>query len=424
MRGNQRRPARLLLSRRFLTSSFRRATLPALCLRILVALPLMTLVVSTIRAHSRPPNVHPSAARMVTDETGRTIAWPAHVERIVSLAPSVTETLFALGLGDRVVGDTTYCDYPPAAKSKTHVGGPIDPSIEAIAALHPDLVIATRSINRQTTVNSLERLGLAVYATDPHTVEQVLESTERLGHLIRANDTDPAPGAAALAGAGHGNPGVDLVMDLRRRLATVRTKLSGAQPKTAFFIVWQTPLITVGHNTFLADALRYAGARSALELPQDWPNVSLESVVRAQPEYLIFSSDDRAQALHQVDELRNQPGWRDLHAMRDRRIVILPESISHPSPRLIDAIEELARALYPDRFALYGAPAPAPAENTFSRAATGAATHAATRPAATACPTAPGTTAPGIAAPGAAPVCVAASVIAQRRWSAAFARTL
>jgi hypothetical protein len=86
--------------------------------------------------------------------------------------------------------------------------------------------------------------------------------------------------------------------------------------------------------------------------------VSLEAVVRAQPEYLIFSNDDREQARRQIDQLRNQPGWRQLEAMRGGRIIVLPEAISHPSPRLVDAIEELARALYPDRFAAYGPAAP------------------------------------------------------------------
>ena len=167
------------------------------------------------RNRRNPP--HKSHPPRVTDETGRTITGP-HLARIVSLAPSVTETLFALGLGDRIVGDTTYCDYPPAAKSKPHIGGPIDPSMEAIVALHPDLVIATRSINRQTTVNSLQHLGIAVYATDPHTVEQVLDSTERLSHLIRVNDAggDPAPPPALLLRLA--SQTCDLVADLRRRL--------------------------------------------------------------------------------------------------------------------------------------------------------------------------------------------------------------
>jgi hypothetical protein len=136
-------------------------------------------------------------------------------------------------------------------------------------------------------------------------------------------------------------------------------------------------------------------------------------VVRARPEYLIFSSDDRAQVLHRVDELRNQPGWRDLQAMRDRRIVILSESINHPSPRLIDAIEDLARALYPDRFAFYGAPAPA--ANTFSRAAAGHATA----------PHPPKAhTAVGAPAAVAAASVIPQRVIPQRYWPPAFARPL
>ncbi len=120
----------------------------------------------------------------VKDEMGRVVRIPQPVRRIVSLAPSLTETLFALGLGDRVVGDTDFCNYPPEAKQKPHVGGPVDPSIEAIAALHPDLVVVTRDINRRDSVHSLEQLRIPVYATDPQSVEQVLTSTERLARLL------------------------------------------------------------------------------------------------------------------------------------------------------------------------------------------------------------------------------------------------
>ena len=258
-------------------------------------------------ARTEPSQAEQSAAGKsssvrVTDEMGRGVTVPQPVRRIVSLAPSVTETLFALGLGDRVVGDTNYCDYPAEAKSKTRIGGPVDPSLETIAALHPDLVVATRSINRQSTVNSLEHLGIAVYATDPRTVEQVLTSTERLGRLIRGGDGKVE---------GTDNAGGELAAQLRRRLGIVRDAIAGVAPKSVFFVVWQEPLITVGRNTFLADALRWAGARPALAPAQDWPNVSLEAVIRAAPEYLIFSSDDRAKALQQIAGLRNQPGWRN-----------------------------------------------------------------------------------------------------------------
>lgn len=278
-----------------------------------------------------------AATLRVTDEAGRSVEIPQPVKRIVSLAPSVTETLFALGLGDRVVGDTDYCDYPPEAKARPHVGGPVDPNLEAIAKLHPDLVLVARSINREATVHSLEQLGLSVYATDPRTVEQVVDSSQRLGELLGAGDR-----------------GSHAISDLRKRLETLRTNLAGLQPKNVFFVVWQAPLISVGRSTFLADALRWAGARSIIDTAQDWPEVSLEEVVKSQPDYLIFSSDEPDKFGRQLADLRRQTGWRDVRALRDNHVVLLSEAISRPAPRLLDAVEQLARALHPEHFAAGG----------------------------------------------------------------------
>jgi len=269
----------------------------------------------------------------VKDETGRAVRIPRPVRRIVSLAPSVTEALFALGLGDRVVGDTDFCDYPPEARQKPHVGGPVNPNIEAIAALHPDLVVATRSINRPASVRSLEQLGIAVYATDPRTVEQVLTSTQRLGELLDAGDA-----------------GRSLAANLGRRLSVLDQRLAGLPPKNVLMVVWLDPLISVGHDTFLEDALRRAGAHSVIDSRQSWPNVNLEQVIRLQPDYLVFSSDDPRQVQRQLAELQQRPGWRRLEAVRNRRFIVVSEAISHPSPRLVDGIEQLARALYPSQF--------------------------------------------------------------------------
>jgi iron complex transport system substrate-binding protein len=267
------------------------------------------------------------------DETGRAVRIPRVVRRIVSLAPSVTETLFALGLGDRVVGDTNFCDYPPEARTKVRIGGPINPNIEAIAALHPDLVVATRSINRPASVRSLEQLGIPVYATDPHTVEQVLTSTQRLGELLDAGDA-----------------GRSLAADLDGRLSALDQRLAGLPPKNVLMVIWLDPLISVGHDTFLEDALRRAGAHSVIDTRQSWPNVNLEQVIRLQPDYLVFSSDDPQQVQRQFAELQQRPGWRRLEAVRNRRFIVVSEAISHPSPRLVDGIEQLARALYPSQF--------------------------------------------------------------------------
>ena len=269
----------------------------------------------------------------VTDEAGRTVRVPQPIRRIVSLAPNLTETVFALGAGGLLVGDTDYCNFPPEAMKKVRIGGPVNPSLEKIAALRPDLVLATRAINRLATVQSLEQLGISVYVTDPRTVDEVLSSTEKLGRLLGVEEQSAT-----------------LVTGLRNKLQRVQARLSGSEPRSVFFVTWVDPLISVGRNTFLADALHLAGARSVIETPQDWPQVNLEQVVSSQPEYLVFSSDDPGQVHRQLAELRGRPGWLGLEALRRDRIIILSEAFSQPAPRLIDTIEQLARALHAERF--------------------------------------------------------------------------
>jgi len=285
-------------------------------------------------SRSRMPAAGSAGLIRVTDETGRAVAVPQPVRRIVSLAPNLTETLFALGLGDRVVGVTDYCDYPPEATAKEHVGGPVSPNLEKIAQLRPDLVLATRAGgNRLATVHSLETLGFAVFATDPHSVDEAILSTERLGELAGATDQ------GRLVAAG-----------LRRRLSEVAERLSGSELTRVLLVVWLEPLITVGRNTFIADALRRAGAENVIQTAQDWPNTSLEAVARMQPEYLIFASDHSEQSERQIAQLGGRPGWRSLEAMRNQRVIVLGEAIGSPAPRLVDVIEQLARALHPERF--------------------------------------------------------------------------
>jgi iron complex transport system substrate-binding protein len=258
---------------------------------------------------------------------------PAVVERIVSLAPSLTETLFALGLEERIAGVTDYCDYPPAALGKPRVGGAVNPNLEQIVALRPDLVLATRALNRRETVEALERLGIAVYATDPRSVDDVLGSARRLGELA---------GAAEAAEA--------LVAKLRMRLAALRWHLEGREPRRVLFIVWHDPLISIGHTTFLADALRRAGAESVVESEQEWPRLSLEEVMRRQPDYLVFASAHAETAGQTFEALRARPGWRRLDAVREGRVAVISDAVNRPAPRLLEAIEQLARQVHPAAF--------------------------------------------------------------------------
>jgi iron complex transport system substrate-binding protein len=271
-----------------------------------------------------------------TDELGRTVHITQPVQRIISLAPSLTETIYALGLQDHLVGDTNYCDYPPDAQRKPRVGGLMNPNLEQIVALRPDVVLMTRGPNRIETVHALTDLGIPVYGTDPHTVKEIFSSTEKLGEMLGAADT-----AASLKA------------DLERRLADLQQRLSAFAPRRVLFIVWSEPLISVGQNTFIADALRHAGAVSIVESPQDWPQMSLEEVVRLQPDFLVFAATHANVAENDFDVLAERPGWRGLDAVRNRRFAVISEAVNRPAPRIVSAIEELARQLHPEAFAVH-----------------------------------------------------------------------
>ncbi len=286
------------------------------------------------QAVSPRPEAPAAAVQQVTDELGRRVNIPQPLLRIVSLAPSLTETLYALGAQERLVGVTDYCDYPPEAQTKPKVGGPVNPNLEQVVALKPNLVLVTKAINRRETVDALDRLGLAAYATDPRSVEAVLASTARLAELIGAREAGEA-----------------LVAGLHVRLAELKQQLGARPPRRVLFVVWQDPLISIGRETFLADALRWAGAESVVDTRQDWPRVSFEEVVRLQPEYLVFASSHAEEEQKSFAALREQPGWRSLDAVRHGRVAIISEAISRPAPRLVGAIFDLARQLHPEAFA-------------------------------------------------------------------------
>ena len=272
---------------------------------------------------------------MITDETGRHMAVPVNVERVVTLAPNLTETIYALGLADKLTGDTTYCDIPPAAKDKPHVGGPQNPSLEAIVAMHPDLVLASTSINRAETADALLKLGIPVYTTsDEHTVRGMLDSTAGIADLLGVKEL-----------------GAKLVADMQKRLDGLHAALQDRPMVHVLFVVWEDPLLSIGQNTFIADALRWAGAESVITSDQNWPQVSMEEVVRLQPDYIVLTADHmKAEDPKQSSDLRTRPLWRNLQAVKLGRVVVASDEMTRPSPGLIAAIEQLAREFHPEVF--------------------------------------------------------------------------
>jgi iron complex transport system substrate-binding protein len=273
-----------------------------------------------------------SAAQVMTDEVGHQVSLPAQVHRIVSIAPNLTETLYALGGESLLVADTQYCDFPPEAKLKPHVGVPLNPSLESIVALRPDLILATTAINRLSTVESLERLGLPVYSTDPRTVDGMLTGVERVAEAI-----------------GIPQRGEELVSGLRGQLQAIDAAVQHEPPSRVLFVVWESPLISIGPKTFIADALRHAGAESVIKSKEDWPNVTPEEVVRLRPDYLVYAGSHGDETTS-LNKLRERSGWKDLPAVKEGHLVMISDEIDRPAPGLVGAIEELAKKLHPGVF--------------------------------------------------------------------------
>ncbi len=236
---------------------------------------------------------------IVKDEVGRTVEVPQPVKRIISLAPSVTETIYALG---RRIGwwPTPMCaTIRPRRRKLPKIGGPFTPNLEVIVSLRPDLVVvAANSGNRKETADALDLLHVPTYATNAKTVEDVLTSIVRLGDVL-----------------GDGEQGRALNESLRARLQDLHRRLENVTPTRVLFVVWQEPLISIGQETYIADALRRAGAESVIHTKQDWPRVSWEEVVRLQPAYLVFASAHPEEITAMLSGVRNLPGWRDLQAV-------------------------------------------------------------------------------------------------------------
>jgi len=268
-----------------------------------------------------------------TDEVGRKLEVPGSPQRIVSVAPSVTETLFALGLGDRLVGVSSYCQFPPEALKKEKVGGYINPSLEKIVALRPDLVIGIAEGDLTTFVDRLAKLKIPVYITNPKNVFGVITSIQHIGKV-----TSSARSAQRVTQA------------IRERVQAIQTKVQGRLRPRVLHVLNFEPLISAGKGTFVDDLIRLGGGRNIAETAQGkYPRFSLEEVLAVDPEVIILAS------MRSDDPLTEQrqwwERWKTITAVRQGRIHVLNSDLIHrPSPRIVDGLEQVARAIHPETF--------------------------------------------------------------------------
>ncbi len=286
-------------------------------------------------AQSQPTVSAPSAPAAttfplnLTDDAGRKVTLAKEPKRILSLASSNTEILFALGLGDRVVGVDQYSNFPPAAKEKPQVGSYLKPEMEKIISLEPDLVLAT-DVHVKTTLPELEKRGLTTMIVTPREVRATLDGIRLVGQA-----TGRQKEAEALTKA------------MGDRIASVEARWKGAAPVRTFFEL-SPELHTAGPRSFMDDMIRIAGGDNiAAGAGKEWPQLSQETLLLADPEVILLA-DHGTQGGQSTQTVSARPGWQQITAVKTGRIFeVDPDLTNRPGPRVVDGLESIVDRLHP-----------------------------------------------------------------------------
>jgi ABC-type Fe3+-hydroxamate transport system substrate-binding protein len=276
--------------------------------------------------------VSPAPGFTVRDMLGRAVTMPGPPRRIVSLVPSVTEDLFALGAEDRLAGVTDYCDFPPAAKRKPSVGGMIAPSLETILTLKADLVIATRDGNREETFTDVQRLGIPVYLV------RVNRLADAIGLIGRLAELTERPAAAA-----------PVAQRMQQRIEAVRRAVVSFHRPRVLYVLWPEPLIVPGRDALVTELIQLAGGDSITAgEPDAYPRFGLEAAVARNPEVIVLANHGTGSGPIPTER------WERLAsvaAVKSGRIRGADGNLLHRyGPRLVDGLEQLARAIHPEAF--------------------------------------------------------------------------
>lgn len=305
--------------------------------RVLLASLLLVLIVGLVACDE--PSPAPTAtselpepqAVTLTDDVGNAVEIKGAVERVVSLAPSHTETLYALGLGDRVVGVTEFCNYPPEVADKPKVGGFANVDLEMVVGLEPDLVLAT-SLHMVEVVPALQERGVTVFVADPQTVAETLETILVIGQIT-----------------GHEEAAEALVAQMQARIGAVQEKVKDA-PRPKVFWELGPELYTAGPGSFINDLIVMAGGENvAADAESPWPQLTVEAIILKDPDVIVLADHNYGQTSEMVVE---RPGWEDINAVKEGSVVEITNDdiVSRPGPRIVEGLEFLAKAFHPDLF--------------------------------------------------------------------------
>jgi iron complex transport system substrate-binding protein len=265
--------------------------------------------------------------RQVTDDLGRTVTVPAKITRVVSTAPSITEMVFASGAGDKLVGVTTFCNYPEEAKSIAKIGDTMTPNMETIVALKPDVVIVSTDSQLQNFAGVLEDNNISIFVTNTARVEHVIHDVKQLGELLGTQKFAEASAS-----------------ELFTRYESVVEKTKAATRLAVFVQISKDPLFTIGKDSFITNLI-YAGGGASLtdHISSGYPKLSKETASAMQPDVIILSDSP--------DNQEPNEAFRSSPAVKNGRVYkVNADLLSRPGPRLVDALEQIARHLHPEKF--------------------------------------------------------------------------
>ena len=265
--------------------------------------------------------------REIIDDLGRHVKIPLQIERAVSLAPNLTEIVFAVGAGDKLVGVTSFCNYPEEAKNIRKVGDTMAPNIENIIALKPNIVLVSTASQIENFTKTLDEQGIVYFVTNPQNLDGIYKSIETVGEIF-----------------GRADRAAETVENLKKRVAAVEAKTAKAERIRTFVQIDRESLYTVGKDSFITDLIGRAGGVSVTnDLTTAYPKLSKETAFALNPDAVILSESADNQTPNDV--------FRDSPAVKNAKVFkINADILSRPAPRIVDALEQIARALHPESF--------------------------------------------------------------------------
>lgn len=264
----------------------------------------------------------------VVDSLGRSVTIEAEPQKIISLSPAITEILFAIGVGDKVVGVTDYCDYPAEALKKPKVGSFKDPNMEVIINSQPEVIFVAAGIQEEF-VKRFEELGIKIVTLDANNLEQVLENIKLAGRVT-----------------GVGQKSLEVVSDMEKRMNAVKEAVAQAEtaPKV-FFEVWDDPLMTAGPGSFIDDLIvKSGGTNIAGDVTKRFAEFSREALIDRNPEIYILNSH-----AHTPEDVKNRAGYEGLKAIKNNKVYTIEDDlVTLPGPRIIEGLEAMSKIIHPE----------------------------------------------------------------------------